>query len=545
MGRSPRFETKQELVAWLQQPAPVGDAPLSRYLRIVFESQATAQHAFGELQGDAATQFLCWAVAEYRVPAEFIPPDGVGLLNAPASRGSRWGVTRLLEHIHRVRPDLQQAFPDLEGEGGQAFINWALETAGSEYGLPPHLLPGVAAPGNGTTPEAYAVTGQAPSLDAPDWGVNVLGFVRAELGIGTATRLVADGLEAAGVPVLREPCGEELLGHREGTTVVPQPVRAPAGEPYGFNLVGLNGPELAHVSSELKRFGGRYTIGSWWWEVHDSLPDTWLLGCLPLDEVWVASQHIAEALRPFIPVPVRKITLPVIQPVAASIGRADLGLPDGFLFLFVFDYFSTLARKNPLGVIKAFRRAFPPGSGAKLILKSINGDHASVRRELVKGMIRDHPDIVMFDGLVPAETKNAFVAACDCYVSLHRAEGFGLPLAEAMSLGKPVIATGYSGNLEFMTEDNSYLVEAALTEIGDETADYPSGGVWGEPDLDHAATLMRSVFANPDEAWARGARAAEHIAHSHSLRSAGESMLARLLEIEQQLAAPPAGTAST
>jgi glycosyltransferase involved in cell wall biosynthesis len=537
MSRSPRFETREELVAWLRQPVQVGDAPLSQYLHILFETQRPVQLAYPDLGGDAATQFLCWAVAEHGIPSGFVPPEAVALINAPGSRGARWGVTRLLEHIYRLRPDLQQAFPELDGEDGRAFVDWAASTIGREYGLSDDFLPPVAE----TVPKPEVRAAEASGPPQAAWGVNVLGLMRAELGIGAATRLLADGLEAAEVPVLRRPLGEFLLGEREGTDTVAQRVQADA-EPYRFNLVGLNGPELAAVRTQFEPYAAGYTIGSWWWEVHDSLPERWLLGSLMLDEVWVASEHIAEALTPFIPIPVTKITLPVIPVSAPAIPRTELSLPDGFLFLFLFDYFSTLPRKNPFGVIKAFMRAFPPGSGAKLVLKSINGDHATAKRELIRGMIGQHPDIVMIDGLVPLETKNAFVASCDCYVSLHRAEGFGLPLAEAMSLGKPVIATRYSGNLEFMTDENSYLVEAGLTRIGDETADYPSDGTWGEPDLDHAARLMRRVLEDPEEARARGKRAAEDIVRKHSLHAAGESMRERLREIDQRIAAPAART---
>jgi glycosyltransferase involved in cell wall biosynthesis len=527
MTRAPRFETREELVSWLHEPVRVGDAPLSNYTRIVYESNRAAQHDFGDLRGDDAWRFLCWALLDYGVPVEFITPEGVALLNGPAPAGGSRGVTRVLEHVHGMRADLQQAFPDLDGDGGEMLVSWGIDSLAREYGFPDELLPGEPRP---------LPAESVPQLEPPkpDWGVNVLGLMRSELGIAAAARLLADGLEAAGVPVQRRPLGEFVLGNREGTDAVAH--ADVAQEPYQFNVIGLNGPELAAAGRELGPYRDRYTIGSWWWEVHDSLPEVWLLGALRLDEVWVASDHIAEALRPFIPLPITKVTLPVIPVAAPALSRDELGLPDGFLFLFVFDYFSTLPRKNPLGVIKAFKRAFPPGSGAKLVLKSINGTHAVAKRELIRGLIGGHPDIVTMDGLVPADRKNGLVAACDCYVSLHRAEGFGLPLAEAMSLGKPVVATGYSGNLEFMTEENSYLVDWVERRIGDETAHYPSDGTWAEPELGHAAALMRRVFEDRDEALGRGARAAEDIATRHSMQAAGESMRARLEQVGERLA---------
>ena len=140
------------------------------------------------------------------------------------------------------------------------------------------------------------------------------------------------------------------------------------------------------------------------------------------------------------------------------------------------------------------------------MLKSINGDARLSELERLRRAAAHRSDIVIRDGYVSADEKNALLAACDCYVSLHRAEGLGLTLAEAMALGKPVIATGYSGNRHFMTDENSFLVDYRLTNASGDCGPYPPGARWAEPDLNHAAQLMRTVYQHPSEAARRAER---------------------------------------
>jgi hypothetical protein len=136
---------------------------------------------------------------------------------------------------------------------------------------------------------------------------------------------------------------------------------------------------------------------------------------------------------------------------------------------------------------------------------------------------------------VSAQEKDAMLAASDCYISLHRSEGFGLTPAEAMYLGKPVIATGYSGNLEYMTAENSYLVDYKLRRIGSGNLPYPADGEWADPDTDHAARLMREVVQNPLAAARRGQRAAADIRAGYSPEVAGETMERRLEDVRHRL----------
>jgi SAM-dependent methyltransferase len=223
------------------------------------------------------------------------------------------------------------------------------------------------------------------------------------------------------------------------------------------------------------------------------------------------------------------------MPEIEEFDREDLGLPGGFVFLFVFDYHSVFERKNPLGLVEAFEQAFPEDSGASLVLKSINSEQHAEEHERLLQAAEGHPDIYVIDRYVTAAEKNAMFASCDCYVSLHRSEGFGNTLAEAMYLGKPVIATGYSGNMDFMTPQNSYPVDYDLRPVGDDAGPYPPTGEWAEPDIGHASALMRHVFEHREEAEKRGSRAADDLRRNHSPGVAGRAMAERLRRVRTRL----------
>ena len=217
------------------------------------------------------------------------------------------------------------------------------------------------------------------------------------------------------------------------------------------------------------------------------------------------------------------------------------GLPTGFLFLFCFDYASVVARKNPIGCIEAFLRAFPEPGEATFVVKSINAEHHDGDASAVRDAAGDHPHVVVLDENLHPVDKGRLLASCDCYVSLHRSEGFGMGMAEAMSLGKPVIATGYSGNLDYMTQANSFLVDYTLTAIGPGADPYPPGGRWAEPDLEHAAALMREVYDDPGAARRRAQRGQADIRRTHSVETVGERMAQRLDTISSHVAGSTSG----
>lgn len=457
--------------------------------------------------------------------------------------GAPPGVNRALAHIYGTRADVRNVFPSLTAGDLHAFLGWAATSSDPALELPRILKPEPAASVMSSAAASLGASSRAPADAALDaiptppglWGVNVVGYFRSELGVGEAARLVVRALDAAGVPLLPVH-GRTIPPNRTGHTFTHLGV---ADSRFPLNLICMNAdalPEFA-VQAGPGFFDGRYSIGLWFWEV-SSFPERWLGSFGLVDEVWAPTDHVAAALSAVSPIPVVKVTIPVAVPPPMPRTRADLGLPEGFLFLFSFDYHSVFERKNPLAVVQAFAAAFAPGDGATLVIKCINEESDPANHERLSLAAAQHPDIHVRPGYVSPQEKDSMTASCDAYVSLHRSEGFGLTMAEAMYLGKPVIATGYSGNLDFMTAQNSLLVDYRLTTIPDTVPPYPPEGEWAEPDVAHAAKLMRRVFDDPPKAGHLGREAAADLRRTHSPVIAGQQMQRRLERVGQQPISP-------
>jgi glycosyltransferase involved in cell wall biosynthesis/SAM-dependent methyltransferase len=422
--------------------------------------------------------------------------------------------SRYLAALHDTRTDLRVAFPDISGEDGPRLVAWAKTIGRAE--IPRPLVPGaMALDGDPTAPGAL--------------GVNIAGYFGSVLGVGEAARQVSRALEAVGTRVSMQNLVAKHSLQDETLTRNGDP-----GGPGRFstNLICVNADVLPAFADDAgpSFFAGRDSIGLGWWEV-STFPERWLSSFGHVDEVWAGSRHVADALAKVSPVPVIHITQPVLIEDPPPADRATLGLPEGCLFMFSFDYESVFERKNPLAIVEAFTRAFAPGSGPSLVIKSINHERDAANHERLVAAAAQHPDIHLIERYVSRVERDQLTAACDCYVSLHRSEGFGFTVAEAMALGRPAIATGYSGVLDFMTPENSYFVDYELVPIGAGAEPYPPEGEWAQPSVAHAAELMRHVFEHPEEAAARGARARADIRARHSLEVAGKVMTDRLARV--------------
>ncbi len=451
----------------------------------------------------------CYRDGGEESPNPFLDGDAfVAWLRAPAIGGPP-RVSRYLASLWRDRPDLRSVYPRLDEPEG--LLMWARVYGQTDAGMPSELIPdddAVAPP-----PESLASIRAERGLPSPrPFGVNVVGHFAAESGVGESARLVVSVLRAGRIP-------HELVGYVQ--TVARQ------GDPFGghesneathdVNIVCINADELTPFVHGPGRtlFDGRPTVGLWMWEV-DEFPASMAAAARYVDEVWMGSQHSAEAVRGAVDVPVFTFPLPVVPLDAPILSRAELNLPaDAFVFLFAFSFHSVVERKNPFALIDAFTRAFEPNEGPRLVIKSIHGDRNLPQLERLRAAAAHRDDIEIRDGVVSRAEHASLVHACDAYVSLHRAEGFGLTTAEAMAIGKPVIATGYSGNLENMTAENSWLIPYELVEVGPHATPYPAAAHWAEPDTAAAAAAMREVVDHPAEAAKRGERAARDIAMHH------------------------------
>lgn len=434
-------------------------------------------------------------------------------LGSPEVPSSSPRPSRYLMQVWFERPDLRIVFPDPGGVHTEAFVEWARDHGEHEAAIPPPLVPHPVPPVVRTEPDRE--------------GVNLAGYVRAVLGLGEAARSVRLGLDAASIPfALVAASGTQ---NEESIDVE---LTAPNDAPYDITIACVTADQFAVFAREAgpALFTDRYVIGFWFWE-SPAITDAMRVGIDMVDEIWVASQFCAEVFRGHTDKPVRRVPLPIVAPTTGA-SRADLGLPaDRFLFVNSFDYLSTFERKNPLGVLQAFVDAFGPDDGPVLVLKSINGDKRIEYREQLRLAARPHPHVRLLEDYVSQYEQDGLLLAADCFVSLHRSEGFGLGPAQCMALGKPAIATAWSGNLTFMTAENSWLVPYTMTTVGPDALPYPAGAPWADPDLAAACAAMREVVGDPAEVAKRGALARRDLATMHSPERCGQMIELRLAEI--------------
>lgn len=367
-------------------------------------------------------------------------------------------------------------------------------------GPDPHPAPAMPA-------HAAATTGLAS-------GLNIAGYVGRDTGVGESARLCRAACAAVGLP-------SRLID-------IDSDVRADAV--YNANIFHVNADMTPLVLQQQKQLvdSGAYNIGCWHWELPE-LPDEWIASAALLDEIWAPSAFVQSAVS-------RKVTIPVVHmPHGVEVtdvepcSPGELGVPAGhFTFLCMFDLASVMDRKNPLAAVDAFVRAFHGDARASLLVKAGRAaSHPKQYAELAE-RLRGLPNVYLSDRMLSRAKVNGLIAACDGVVSLHRSEGFGLILAEAMYFGKPVVATGWSGNADFMRGGNSCPVNYELVTLERDSPPYRAGSTWAEPDVDHAAHLMRRVV--DDGAWRAqiGARARATMRTEFSAEAAGRRYRQRL-----------------
>jgi glycosyltransferase involved in cell wall biosynthesis len=358
-------------------------------------------------------------------------------------------------------------------------------------------------------------------------GVNILSHFFNPFGIRQAALWTKEALERVG---LRTSCRDvpvpspTLPANRAewlGLEIFPFTILTHAGSPFFVS---------AYQRSGLFRRENVYRIAYWAWEL-ERVPDEWVEAARVVNEIWSPTRFVADAMRSRISLPVFEMLPGVEVGEIEPVPRASLGIPENDLvFLFMFDLQSQLHRKNPLSTIRAFQKAFRADDAATLVIKATGGDVLRADMAALRQMCAADKVILVEEQMSRARAYG-IIALCDCFISLHRSEGFGLGLAEAMLMGKPVIGTGYSGNLDFMSPENSMLVDYQLVEIEEDRPIYTKGNFWAEPSIDHAAFYLRYVYENRQEVAARAAQVQPAVREKLSLQLAGRRMADRLSQI--------------
>jgi hypothetical protein len=324
------------------------------------------------------------AVAEGRIGGSLYSKSTasrfLSLLNeADKASAAGSGVTRYMGAIRESRPDLQAAFPDYGGADAARFREW-IRSNQDTLEIPAELRP---------APTPSVSLAADAGLNGSQPGINITGDFRSELGTSETARLMSAAIAQAGFPIARihAPVGSKDMAAKLALLKEEQ-------IPHPLNLICANAdmiPEIAAVADPAL-FTDRYSIGLWFWEV-GQFPDRWGRAFEPLDEVWVATEFVAEAIEPASPLRVTLVRHPVAPADPSEKGRTELGMPDGYCFLFVFDHRSVMKRKNPLGLIEAFGRAFEPGSGPHLVIKATGGAARPDDAVQLRAAVASRPDV--------------------------------------------------------------------------------------------------------------------------------------------------------
>ncbi len=382
-------------------------------------------------------------------------------------------------------------------------VSWYVEHAGVAFGLDWRLVAPV---------EQRLRTRLPGAVD-----VSVIGHFSASTGVGQAARKTLSSFKE--IENLRcELIDIDAAGDKTGSGLV--------------QVFHVNADELPIALKAMRPHlpRGAYRIAVPFWEL-ERLPEVWARAFDGVDEVWASSRFIQNMLEKTLTKPVIYMPLAFapIAPVAG--GRQAFKLPaDDFLFFAAFDFMSYMERKNPLAAIAAFKHAFPRlnGEAAGLIIKTQNSAGNPEGLAQLHAAIGDDDRIKVIDKTLRAEEVISLLTACDCVVSLHRSEGFGLLVAEAMLLEKPVIATDYGATTELLSQPTGFPVDYHLVPIAENAYPHAAGQVWAEPDTGHAALLMRQVQSAPAACAGKIRAARQHLRDAFGTEKIQAMQAARL-----------------
>jgi len=497
--------TREATLLWLNELVEFGANGLqvTRLAREIYESRHDLQSNFPD-QSRHHFDFVRWFVAlaprEFRLGEELVAP---------------------------MRRKWEELLQDLPSEGARLRERWRVKATALRASFQGFTLRDAAEDRRCWTPRDYLEKRVQSALSNRPFGLNLVGLLSAPTGLGESSRLLYVSARRCSIPVaVRDITDEDSerdprVDAREGDCS------------YHFNLHCYNADTLPSVARKLGEefFRRCYNIGYWAWELPE-FPTQWMDSFQYLQEIWVPSQFCQDAIALKAPIPVVRMPMGIEVGTDNLMTRQELGFPtDEFVFLTVLDAGSVFERKNPLAVMEAFKTAFQNDPKCRLVVKVSHIDQQPHYAEVLREHCAGSNQISIVDRVMRRREVNSLINASDCLVSLHRAEGFGLAIAEAMFLGTPVIVTAYSGNMEFTHPDNSLLVKYRLQKVGKGNPPFHANSSWAEPSFLDAVEQMKKVRKNAELRNRIGAAGQAYVRSFLSPEVVGQRMAERLLAI--------------
>ena len=536
-------EGMRKLMAPWHQPYPGlaqwGAMPITWLMRAVGRREGFAADQLHSAEGQQ--RLISWYARIGLVKYGWMSllPDDQAALMAEAGEGEAGdggAYPRIFDWIWEDEPDVRARFA---GGHDPLLRAWLYENGGARWPVLADPRLGLARtaqqlPWMGyfryVSPDKRSVNQTREAAAALPFGVNLIGHARARLGVGEDVRMAVRALEAAKIPFAVRDLAVGANVELEDTGQQLCDVM-----PYRFTMFCTTGMETVRAIGLMGRhmLEGRTVIGFWPWELPE-FPLLWHHAYAYVDQVWASSRYSHDAYVRSAPVPVQHMPMAVCVEETEGKARADFGLPEGvFLFVFTYDALSVDARKNPQACLAAFDRAFPKGDEkVGLVIKGHRVSDSPAWQALKERAAHDPRLFLMGESLGRGVLLDLY-RACDCFVSLHRAEGFGRNIAECMALGRPVIVTAHSGNMDFTRWDSAALVPARLREVLPGEYPYAAGQIWAEPNVDAAAELMLRM--TEDAAWREGlAQTGQaRILHDYAPAQVGQAWAAALHQMDE------------
>ncbi|MBQ4284030.1 MAG: glycosyltransferase [Lachnospira sp.] len=365
-------------------------------------------------------------------------------------------------------------------------------------------------------------------------GINLIGGIRSEMGLGQSSRLVAAQIDNTGIEytikhympdfgTLRN--GDHTWEHKISDKLV-----------YDINIFHVQPMDMGYALGEFgnEAWNYRYNIGFWLWELEE-FPKEWKKYIPLVDEIWTPSEFVSNCMRKVTDKPVTTVPYCVTAPTDSKYDRDYFKLPkDKFLFLAMYDTNSTMERKNPEGAVMAFKKAFAPDDDrVGLVLKMNNPRKEHI--EKLEAMIGDYKNIYYINEVMDKIVVNSLIACVDVFVSLHRAEGFGLVMAEAMLNDTVCVTTNWSANTEFMNEEVACMVDYTFSVLQKTSEPYKKGSRWAEPNIDTAAGYMKRLVSDKVYYDDMAVKARAYVGEKLGMEAASKRVQERIEQIRREL----------